>query len=332
MSWENNRLPMNVASSPIGNGTFGQVFPGADIIGNDLAVKYIQYSNEAEARHAVSEGISLNELEHENVVKVHHVSLKEPNYVAIATEMCNQGDLDSFFKNNLMSTQMAKVIFMEMAHGLKYIHSKCYIHRDIKPQNIFMKDNKPKIGDLGLAYKTSNGFAQGAGTPIFMAKETLEHNLCSFQTDIWSFGLTVYWLLVGQNLYCEFAKNYNQDVRSDRIGNRLIFLPHINRWWGVFIKRCINVDVDARFKNMNEVTHDLSNIPANNWVYNESLKTWNNIGVRAGRRYEASLKGSNVCILNHPINGGNTMRICNKKFGTEKEAGQFLRDYFYKNP
>jgi hypothetical protein len=83
---------------------------------------------------------------------------------------------------------------------------------------------------------------------------------------------------------------------------------------------------------MNEVTHELSNIPANNWVYYESTNTWVNMKIKAGRRYEASLSGSNICILNHPVSGGNIMRICNENFGTEKEAGQFLRDYFDRNP
>ena len=42
-------------------------------------------------------------------------------------------------------------IIREIAEGLAYIHSKNYIHRDIKLDNILMKDGHPKIADFGLA-------------------------------------------------------------------------------------------------------------------------------------------------------------------------------------
>uniref|UniRef100_A0A8D0HAZ0 Protein kinase domain-containing protein n=1 Tax=Sphenodon punctatus TaxID=8508 RepID=A0A8D0HAZ0_SPHPU len=66
--------------------------------------------------------------------------------------------------------------FKEIVTGVKYIHSKGLIHRDLKPLNIFISsENTIKIGDFGLVTKVtedpSKQRTQGKGTPLYMSPE-----------------------------------------------------------------------------------------------------------------------------------------------------------------
>ena len=55
--------------------------------------------------------------------------------------------------NNHFSEKEALEVFLKILKGLKFIHEHTIIHRDLKCENILMKDNEPKIADFGLAKK-----------------------------------------------------------------------------------------------------------------------------------------------------------------------------------
>ena len=83
----------------------------------------------------------------------------------------------------------------QLISGLKYLHDKKIIHKDLKPKNIvFSSDYETvKLVDLGVSNKldqTKNTKAAQQGTYRYMSPEQLEGNL-SFKTDIWAFGLVL---------------------------------------------------------------------------------------------------------------------------------------------
>ena len=69
------------------------------------------------------------------------------------------------------------------------------LHRDMKPGNIFFKDNKIKIGDLGVAKILDNieNFATSkVGTPYYLSPEVCEDRPYNNKSDIWSLGCILY--------------------------------------------------------------------------------------------------------------------------------------------
>lgn len=84
--------------------------------------------------------------------------------------------------------------------GLALIHAEHVFHRDLKPDNVLMDEDTPKLSDLGLSrLLDSNELAHTtSGTLYYMSPELLGSEGASFNADIWSVGVTLYELLTGK--------------------------------------------------------------------------------------------------------------------------------------
>ncbi|KFV89217.1 Interferon-induced, double-stranded RNA-activated protein kinase, partial [Fulmarus glacialis] len=174
---------------PIGEGGFGNVFKAtAKLDERTYAVKRVHFTENV--RREVKE---LARLEHENIVRYYcswegydHVtypdsrqkSKKEILCLFIQMELCEKGPLEDWIEKNRLDRkyhEMAQNKFLQILEGVKYIHSEGLIHRDLKPQNIFVShEDKIKIGDFGLvtsvAYET---LTENRGTKSYMAPEQI---------------------------------------------------------------------------------------------------------------------------------------------------------------
>jgi NIMA (never in mitosis gene a)-related kinase len=76
------------------------------------------------------------------------------------------------------------------------MHSNKILHRDLKTLNIFLsKDNKIKIGDLGVAKileNFENFVTSKVGTPYYLSPEVCEDRPYNNKSDIWSLGCILY--------------------------------------------------------------------------------------------------------------------------------------------
>ena len=85
----------------------------------------------------------------------------------------------------------------DIANALVLCRSRNILHRDIKPQNIFLsRDGDYKLGDFGIA-KTADRTMGGTkiGTYNYMAPEVYNNEPYGHQADIYSLGLVMYWML-----------------------------------------------------------------------------------------------------------------------------------------
>lgn len=266
----------------IGKGSFGVVRKVRQKSDGQLFVrKEIEYHsmNTQERNQLISELRILRELNHPNIVKYcRHDHLMNKKSIHIYMEYCDGGDLGhiiSNFKKNKESVP-EEFIWQVLVQTLLALH-KCHygidakkvnlfsndsketepsinsetviIHRDIKPDNIFMLNSGKtiKVGDFGLAkmLTSQNDFAKTyVGTPYYMSPEVLMDNPYNPVCDIWSLGCVLFELCTLQPPFQ--AKTHLQ--LQTRIKKGII--PELPDTYSSqlisIIKECITVDPDIR--------------------------------------------------------------------------------------
>ena len=123
----------------------------------------------------------------------------ESTSINIVLEYMDGGELQAIVdRNERCSEDLLAQISFRILKGLKFLHSRREIHRDVKPHNVLlMKNGEVKISDLGILKELDKNVSLAntwAGTMVYMSPERLEGKPYSYSSDIWSFGLTVFTL------------------------------------------------------------------------------------------------------------------------------------------
>ncbi|XP_043730469.1 serine/threonine-protein kinase Nek11 isoform X4 [Cervus elaphus] len=85
--------------------------------------------------------------------------------------------------------------FIQLLLGVDYMHERKILHRDLKSKNIFLKNNKLKIGDFGVSRLLMGSCDLATtltGTPHYMSPEALKHQGYDTKSDIWSLACILY--------------------------------------------------------------------------------------------------------------------------------------------
>ena len=188
----------------LGEGAYGKAYlVRSNTDRRYCVIKIINIENmtEKEKNDTLTESRILKQLEHQNIIKLKEVFMaKKPQFTLnIVTEYADGGDLAKRInEQNGKFFSESQIInwFTQIALALYHIHSRLIIHRDIKPQNVFLtKKGDVKLGDFGIA-KCLEGTWQKAmtciGTPYYLSPEILMDKPYSFKTDIWSLGVLLY--------------------------------------------------------------------------------------------------------------------------------------------
>jgi len=185
----------------LGKGSFGTVFKVRRKADKHIYVmKQINISqlNSVYKTAALNEVKILSSLENPYVVK-YYDSFVEKNILNIVMEFCEGGDLANHIKGQLgrpLTELKIWKFFIQMCLGLRYIHSKKILHRDIKSMNIFLcKEDEIRIGDLGVAKSMAENanFAHTmVGTPYYLSPEMCEEKPYNEKSDIWALGCVLY--------------------------------------------------------------------------------------------------------------------------------------------
>lgn len=181
----------------------------------------------------------MNSLRHENIVRCMDYGSAGNTFFFVA-EYCNSGSLAGYALRHYGKAPWAGAMphFLQMLSGLAHAHRENVIHRDLKPDNIFLHEHEgrvsAKIGDFGLAkIYTLAGMTQltqpkeFAGSYLFMAKDQLtDFKYTKPAADVWSVAATMYNVLTGQ---------YPREMPYDRDPIDLIMEDKIRpiEQWGV---------------------------------------------------------------------------------------------------
>ena len=193
----------------IGHGAFGKVNISLHVAsGRLVAIKTFTKKNlkNKHARNKIKHEIEmLSRLRHPYITQILDSFETEKHIFIVMEYIC--GDLLGFIrKRGKLSESVTKVIFKQIIEGLKYIHRKKIVHRDIKLDNVLIDlTNTVKICDFGVSKKINKGdtMYDHCGTPAYIAPEIFKnHGYEGFACDIWSAGVTLYYMLGGVQPFC----------------------------------------------------------------------------------------------------------------------------------
>lgn len=121
--------------------------------------------------------------------------------VVIVSEYAPDGSLSNWLETHggkAPTIDAAVDMIFGILAGLEHLHKRGIIHRDIKPDNILLQNESPRLADFGIAriLKTTSKSTVATGTPAYMPPEAFDGKR-NEQTDIWSLGVIFYQLLTG---------------------------------------------------------------------------------------------------------------------------------------
>lgn len=266
-------------SELVGAGGMGDVYRAADSrLGRDVAIKVLPeaFSGnpdllprfEQEARAAAA-------LNHPNILAVFDVG-KHEGAPYIVSELLEGQTLRDALNGGALPIRHAIDYAIQMANGLAAAHEKGIVHRDVKPENLFITtDGRVKILDFGVAKlvrrrtvdselppRRAESTVPGAliGTVGYMSPEQVRGESVDHRSDIFSFGAVLYEMVTGRRAFergtdadtlaavLEHEPFYDGAAVADVAAKRLLQV----------VRRCLEKSPHARVQSCRDVTLLLS--------------------------------------------------------------------------
>jgi len=201
--------------SRIGKGAMSSVYKATqEPIGRVVALKVLnrEFSQDpVNVKRFNREAKIVSALRHRNILSIHDVGNTESGQPFFVMEFLDGVSLETMLeKRGAMAIARALPLFCQVCDGMSYAHSKGLIHRDLKPANIMLVKEEDgselvKLVDFGIVKLTNSQTASQRltkkgeiwGSPIYMAPEQCMGNELDARTDIYSFGLVMYEVLLG---------------------------------------------------------------------------------------------------------------------------------------
>ncbi|MDD2296105.1 MAG: serine/threonine-protein kinase, partial [Eubacteriales bacterium] len=184
------------ASEFIGKGGFARVFKVQKPDGSWAALKIPITLDAATGKSFIAELQNWTSMVHENIVLVADYNIMPLPYFEM--ELC-EGTLATLERP--VPPDHAAWLLFNICEGLKYAHARGILHRDLKPQNIMLKEGMPKISDWGLSKvmtQSRTTTVSGGFTAYYAAPEQITNKPKDQRTDIWQLGVIAYELVTGQ--------------------------------------------------------------------------------------------------------------------------------------
>jgi serine/threonine protein kinase len=204
----------------LGEGGMGAVFLAEDTVANrKVALKVLSKKAAADAvflERFKREAKAAGTLKHPNIVRAFTSRdtdvCEELGHFYYAMEYCEGKTVEDVIKKQgFIPWEEALALSMQVATGLQYAHERGFIHRDIKPGNIYLcSDGTAKILDMGLSKNIGGDAAQASntlegqvlGTPHYISPEQAQgQKTIDGRADIYSLGATLYHMLTGKTMY-----------------------------------------------------------------------------------------------------------------------------------
>jgi Tol biopolymer transport system component len=208
--------------STLGAGGMGEVYRARDTrLGREVAIKVLpeSFSQDPDRlRRFEQEARTVAALNHPNILAVYDFGSQDGTHYMVC-ELLEGETLRKRLEDGALPSRKAIEYALQIAHGLSAAHGKGVVHRDLKPDNVFVtKDARVKILDFGLAkLMPGETFLEGPsgaptihgvtspgvvlGTVGYMSPEQVRGQAADARSDIFAFGAILYEMLSGRRAF-----------------------------------------------------------------------------------------------------------------------------------
>ena len=190
----------------IGQGSYGVVYRATDLTGQrPVALKILRHQFAGDERAVARfrrEASLLSRLNHPNVVRVHNFGRCGVELFIVMEFLDGLNLREVARRGHGLSIEQAAAIAVQVLSGLAEIHAGGAIHRDVKPANILLQQDRAVLMDLGMAHVSDatnlTMSHETCGTPQYLAPEQARGERVMPQCDLYAAGVVLYELLTGR--------------------------------------------------------------------------------------------------------------------------------------
>ncbi len=207
-------VAQNQILSQIGAGGMGEVYLAEDLsLGRKVVLKLVKHGlgGRELIRHFHQEERILAGLTHPNIARLYGAAVTDDGVPYFVMEYVEGERLDEFCTLRQLPVADRLQLFRKICAAVAYAHQHLVIHRDLKPANIWVTpEGEPKLLDFGIAKLLDPGddipaeqtiTLLGMMTPEYASPEQVRGETMTTASDVYSLGVILYELLVGQKPY-----------------------------------------------------------------------------------------------------------------------------------
>jgi serine/threonine protein kinase len=242
----------------LGRGAQGRVYLAEDEqLQRQVAIKtLVDGRNAARKESLLAEARTTARLQHPNIVSLFD-AFDHEGMLCVVLEFVPGETIEALLrKQGPMGAARSTTITAQILDGLAYAHERGIVHRDIKPANVLLDAaGNARIMDFGIAVAAGDAdTASPAGTPRYMAPETMDKGSVAASADVFSVGMTLYEMLTGRpavegrNVFEVLHKIANQTFCAPSVSN-----SEVDEALDQIVMRAISKDPTGRYKDAREM-------------------------------------------------------------------------------
>jgi len=189
----------------IGGGGMGVIYRARDLkLHRTVALKFIApeiHRDAAVRQRFLDEARAASALDHPNICTIHEIAETADGRVFIVMAAYEGESLRTRIARGPLTQPEALDLAAQLARALAAAHERGIVHRDVKPDNVFVtRDGIVKLLDFGLARTTDGRMSGGGailGTVAYMSPEQAAGRRADERSDVWALGVILFEMLAG---------------------------------------------------------------------------------------------------------------------------------------
>jgi serine/threonine protein kinase len=263
----------------IGSGAMGHVYRAEHtLLGRVVAIKMLRAEltcDEACVHRFLAEARAVNMIKHAHIIDVTDFACTESGQPWFVMEMLEGSDLSLAASQEPLSLKRTLEIGQQVCDALASVHAAGVVHRDVKPENLFLAQREGKdfvtLLDFGIARlpdpTSPDPMQEGLmGTPHYMAPEQVSASPIDHRADLYAVGSTLFELIAGVGSTPFRAATLQKQLMdvmmtpAPRLSDRASVPPIVREDLDRLLARCLAKQPDDRPSSAREIADELAAI------------------------------------------------------------------------